>query len=245
MTKQYKDSFYIYRKQLTNISSERVLKILLPIIKPKSVLDLGCGTGIWLAKCKDYGVEDVQGVDGDWVSSELLEIEKSEFTTHNFGTETFSTNKIFDLAICIEVVEHLDDSLAMGLMDSLTKGSDIILFSAAVPGQGGTGHINEQLQSYWAREFGVRGYICVDLIRPAIWDDSSVNVIYKQNMFIYIKKERLDSLPVEMYLVHSKYEMDRIHPDLLLTKIDNKSVNYWRLIGVFVDKIKSLVSSSD
>jgi hypothetical protein len=84
----------------------------------------------------------------------------------------------YDLAICLEVAEHLPVSSAGTLVDSITRASDLILFSAAIPLQTGTHHINEQWQDYWAALFDQRGFVASDIVRPAIWGRPDVRWWY-------------------------------------------------------------------
>lgn len=224
MTGQYTDNFFESRKTQTQRSAESIIECLFSNFKPRSVLDLGCGTGTWLAECTRQGVEKISGVDGPWVKESLLEINSENFKNINLEEQLYVPTEKYDLAISIEVAEHLSQLSGQNLVDSLTSSSDVILFSAAVPGQGGTGHINEQLQSYWAEKFKKRDFVCVDLVRPIIWENGDVNVIYKQNMCVYIQERVCNELGLSNYLISDEYQINRIHPDLFKLRSDrNKS----------------------
>ena len=127
-------------------------------------------------------------------------------------------NRRFDLALCIEVAEHLRAERGDELIEYLCARADSVLFSAAVPGQGGTGHINEQPQSYWHARFAEHDYVAFDLVRPALWARAEVNVIYRQNMLCYVR----DGSSVFHELVAAgkapltagSFELDRVHPEL-------------------------------
>ena len=219
MSTQYGKSFFADRRALTVASAERVLEILWEHVQPQSVLDAGCATGIWLAACKMRGATTVCGIDGSWMPLEQLEIEASEFSEHDFGKSMPSETGNFDMALCIELAEHLSVSAGRELIDFLTAHTDLVLFSAAVPGQGGTGHINERVQSYWHELFSGRDFVCFDIIRPAIWEDGRVNVIYRQNMLLYARSgsEAYRALATNAAVsskISSSYELDRVHPDL-------------------------------
>src|SRR5690606_16087480 len=114
-------------------------------VRPKSVVDVGCGLGTFLRAFKDLGVKDVYGLDGPWVRRDLLYkyIEEGEFEEADLEKPIEVTRR-FDLAISLEVAEHLSEARADGFVADLGKLSDNILFSAAIPGQGGDHHINEQ-----------------------------------------------------------------------------------------------------
>ena len=172
-----------------------------------------------MAEFSKRGVLDVLGIDGAWVDKKLLTIGIEEFTVHDFGTEKYTPIRKYDLALCIEVAEHISADMGALLIDSIVNSSDVVLFSAAVMGQGGSGHVNEQCQHYWSTQFAERGYICVDLIRPRVWANSNVNVIYKQNMLLYVREPVFQSLKLSAdKIISHSYDTDRIHPDLLVIK---------------------------
>ena len=224
MTKQYTTDFYLQRQRQTQLSANKVLALLFSKIKPSTVIDFGCATGTWLAECKRQGVSCVLGLDGDWVDQGLLEIDAEEFTVHNLGLVKYVPKCTYDLALCIEVAEHLSENAVEMLIDTITEASNIVLFSAAVCGQGGTGHINEQPQHYWANQFAARDYSCVDLIRPEIWGCESVNVIYKQNMLLYVRKSFYEELGLNANVISEPFDLDRVHPDLFFMRSSYKSV---------------------
>ena len=230
----YSDQFYADRKILTQASADAVLTVLFAQMRthmsvPERVLDVGCATGIWLAACKDKGSSVVHGIDGPWVPKARLDIEAAEFTEHNLGESMPNDAGSYDLALCIEVAEHLAAAAAESLVDYLTARADAVLFSAAIPGQGGTDHVNEQLQSYWREVFANAGYVCFDPIRQALWNDSAVNLIYRQNMLLYVRKDSALAntfaqaspavLPVE-----TNYELDRVHPELFSRRMQQRTL---------------------
>lgn len=230
MTKQYSKKFYKNRQKLTKTSAEMILSLLFSRIQFNSVIDFGCATGIWIAACKKYGANNCLGLDGDWIDKKQLEISDDEFIVHNLNLLGYVPKSRYDLAICIEVAEHLTQEMGDVLVKSLTESSDVILFSAAVCGQGGTGHINEQPQHYWSNKFALQNYICIDLIRPKIWNDEFVNIIYKQNMLLYVHDEALKKLDFETDVILAEYEIDRIHPDLLSLKVPKNQGNLANII---------------
>jgi hypothetical protein len=204
-------------------SAARVLDILWGIFQPQSVIDVGCATGIWLAECKRKGSKKVCGLDGPWVPKDEIEISADEFIEHDFGQSIPSIIGKYELALCIEVAEHLSQQTGFDLVDFLTVRADVILFSAAIRGQGGTGHVNENKQSYWFERFHQNGFDCFDLVRPAVWNESNVNIIYKQNMLLYVHPtssvhKKLLSLESNVPKICTKYELDRVHPDLFLMR---------------------------
>lgn len=143
----YNEGFFQYLQEGSKRSAEQIVPILLELIQPQSVIDVGCGTGTWLSVFCEHGIEDIWGVDGDYVQEEALEIPKDRFLSHDL-TKPLALDRKFDLAISLEVAEHLPCDSAEAFVDSLTQLAPVILFSAAIPFQGGVGHVNEQWQEY-------------------------------------------------------------------------------------------------
>ncbi|MBV1879122.1 MAG: class I SAM-dependent methyltransferase [Pseudomonadales bacterium] len=241
---EYTEAFYKNRASRTRLSADKILQIVFAAITAKSVLDLGCATGIWLAACKRNGSTMVVGVDGRWVDRKLLEIAEAEFREHDLGLAAYAPAKKYDLALCIEVAEHLSASMGDQLIASLTLASDRVLFSAAICEQGGTGHINEQPQHYWAGRFAQQGFVPVDLLRPLLWDDDTVNVIYKQNMLLYVKEAAVKALGVSDLVVTSPMELDRVHPDLYAERARELRLMQGSFNVRLVDKIKSIFGAT-
>ena len=99
--------------------------------------------------------------------------------------DPFELERRFELALCLEVGEHLPERSAPALVESLAAAAPVVLFSAAVPGQGGTSHVNEQWPPYWERLFAEQGMRKYDVIRPLIWCDRSIESWYRQNIYIF------------------------------------------------------------
>ena len=123
----------------------------------------------------------------------------------------------FDIAVTIEVAEHLDEICAEAFIDNLCTAADIVLFSAAIKCQGGNHHVNEQMQSYWADKFLQRGYKPLDCIRKTFWNDSDIDFLIKQNCILYVKNSRYEELSDK--LKPSDLPLDIVHPELYLLKI--------------------------
>ena len=203
----YGERYYAWQKQGASASAEVVLPIVLDLVSPKSMLDVGCGTGAWLRVALEHGIEDVLGFDGG--TGELV-IPAENFRRVDLE-DPLDAGRRFDLAICMEVAEHLVPGRARSLVDDLCRSADVVLFSAAIPGQGAPGpieHLNEGWQSYWAGLFSDLGYATVDAIRPVIWDDSRIAFWYRQNAFIAVAP----SSPLE--LEGARTIRDVVHPDL-------------------------------
>lgn len=157
----------------------------------RSVIDVGCGTGAWLHEFQLRGIPKILGLDGGDPTEGLLQIEAPEFRSVDLSLPLAITGK-YDLALSLEVAQHLPTNCAEDFVVELTKLSDIVVFGAAIPGQVGEHHFHERWPSYWAGLFEANGYICFELLRNAIWYDSRIEACYVQNMLIYIRKNRTD-----------------------------------------------------
>ena len=169
-----------------------------------------------LRACHDSGTNVIRGVDGSWVKPKFLLIPQECFTQYDLSRPCLKDaipEKHFDLAISTEVAEHLDQKDSNTFIDNLTSFSDVILFSAAIPGQGGTHHVNEQWPSYWIEKFAARGYVPVDCIRPHIWDDEDIRSDARQNLLIFVKEDKLSEYPAIASEAGRKV-LDLVHPNV-------------------------------
>ena len=166
--------------------------MIIAAVQPNTVIDVGCGVGTWLAVLAENGVADVWGIDGDYVDRALLQIPEERFLPHDL-TKPVHLERRFDLVLSLEVAEHLPADSAPTLIDSLVSLGPVILFSAAIPYQGGTHHVNEQWPEYWARHFAARGYVPVDCVRRQIWQLDDVQWCYAQNILLFVERGYLNS----------------------------------------------------
>ncbi|MDB5058467.1 MAG: hypothetical protein JWO59_1939 [Chloroflexi bacterium] len=181
----YGDEFFKHLQPGSYSSAQQIVPFVMELLSPQRVVDLGCGAGAWLSVFLEHGADYVIGVDGEYVNRDLLAIPKASFFAHDL-TEPFRTSEKFDLAISLEVGEHLPASSAQPYVDSLVNLAPIVLFSAAIPGQSGVAHINEQWPQYWADRFSRRGYIVVDALRPRFWNDPRIQPWYRQNALFFV-----------------------------------------------------------
>jgi SAM-dependent methyltransferase len=183
----------------------------------KSVLDIGCGIGTYLAAAQEMGME-IAGVEGPWCEVDKLDVDK-KFVTITDLEQPIELGRKFDLAISLEVGEHLSDSAAPYLVKALCSHSNYVVFSAAIPYQGGMHHINEQFLGYWAVKFGAEGFVPIDLLRGAVWHDQNVHIWLRQNMVLFVRAEVLESnakLKAESLIVRP---LDIVHPQVFLDKL--------------------------
>lgn len=203
----YSPDFYAGQQQGSRNSANVVVPLVLEIVKPRRVIDVGCGVGTWAAEFMAHSLE-VRGIDGDYVRREDLQIPTELFSAINLNSPP-PAQEIgqFDLAVCLEVAEHLDASASENLLTFLTDLAPAVLFSAAIPGQGGRNHINEQWQSHWIERFAQLGFGCHDVIRPKIWTNPVVRPWYAQNIFLFAKGD----LP-EIKAACPTLPYDLVHP---------------------------------
>lgn len=171
-------------------SAEIVLEILFRQFKPRSMIDIGCGSGAWLGAARSLGVEELLGLDGSY-AEEFYVLESSTFLPVDLNLPV-PVDGPFDLAVSLEAAEHLPASRARSFIEDLVGLSDVVLFSAAVPFQGGVNHLNEQWQDHWASLFAEAGYSALDIIRPEVWADERVKWWYRQNIVVFCKDSAVD-----------------------------------------------------
>ncbi|MGQ0560996.1 MAG: class I SAM-dependent methyltransferase [Gemmatimonadota bacterium] len=176
-----------YRElQAATASARRVMPWLLELVQPRSIIDVGCGAGAWLQAARAQDLDDVMGIDSAELPSELLLIPHSLVVRHDL-LQPIETARGFDLALCLEVAEHLPGARADSLVRDLAALAPVIVFSAAVPYQGGTHHVNEQWPAYWYERFTRAGYQALDALRPRFWRDPQVDWWYAQNAILYAR----------------------------------------------------------
>lgn len=241
----YNDKFYLEQRQSSYNAAVKFIGRIAEFFIPDSVVDIGCGVGNWLDACSELGVKDLLGVDGHWVKEEFKVKEQMQFICVDLEYGVPEINKRFDLAICVEVLEHISDLAGEKVLDFLVKSSDVILFSSAFKSQGGVHHINEQLHSYWAEKFAKKGFIPFDLFRPILSGDPDIPFWYQQNSFLYC---RSGSLAWQMLLksgqspISNFAYMDMVHPALFKRQVEeNRNVPIRRLFSeLFLKIIKKL-----
>jgi SAM-dependent methyltransferase len=214
-----------------NPSPSVIVPYILEHLEVNSVIDVGCGVGNWLKCFHDNGVRIITGVDGEYIDRSKLVIDETNFITKNLERE-FELDSKYDLAISLEVAEHLSNSASKEFVKSLVNLSDVILFSAAIPLQGGQNHINEQWPSYWQALFQEHEYSFHDILRPVFWNDNRISYYYRQNMFIVTK----NSVSINFPDVHFQ-SSSIVHPDIWIER--NRMIESGRLGILFGLKVLS------
>ena len=175
-------------------SARRLLPLVATALKPHSVLDVGCGRGVWLAEMMRLGVTDAMGVDGAYVTHETLVVPRGRFQARDV-TRRFDLGRMFDLAICLEVGEHNAPAASATLVENTVSHAPMVLFSAAVPGQGGQDHINEAPLTFWRDLFEQQGFACFDPFRRQIAGMPDVEPWYKNTVLLDVRDDRIAAWP--------------------------------------------------
>ena len=216
----YSHEFFSRMLPGTLHSARRIVPRLVELFRPRNVVDIGCGPGAWLSVFRVQGILDVLGIDGSRVDPTLLQIPVEQIRVHDLGTPVRLDRK-FDLAISLEVAEHLPASCAEVFVDNLVALAPLIVFSAAIPFQGGTNHLNEQWPAYWTKRFETRGYRAVDCLRREFWNDAQVEWWYSQNMLVFCRKDQLEKHPfLQQECAHAQCDpLALVHPRLFLQAV--------------------------
>ncbi len=256
LAKYYGDDFYKNQMDDSLISAMKYVELLFPLYKPNTVVDVGCGRGTWLKAFKDRGASVLVGYDGVW-NAQVNMIDPSIMF---YGVDlndpiTVSDSDRFDLAMSLEVAEHLAPSSAKSFIQSLTNLSNVVLFGAAYTKQGGTNHINEQPHTYWAKIFTEFDYVPYDLFRPVVWGDDEVEFWYQQNTFLYVKNNSPFTQVLQSsghYPIKNIRFLDCVHPALYESKtreLETKELIHQlfvrsvpKSLRPFAKKVKGLIS---
>jgi hypothetical protein len=186
----YDRLFFEDLTDLSGITAKILVPMLVDWFHPASAIDVGCGVGSWAAEFKRAGVPHVRAVDGAWVPRDQLLVGQEEFESVDLNSPPVRHDR-FGLAVCLEVAEHLPENSAASLVDYLCRLSDIVIFSAAIPGQGGTSHLNEQWPAYWVAQFAARGYAVRDVVRPILFPHNTPDYWYAQNAMLFLSERAL------------------------------------------------------
>jgi SAM-dependent methyltransferase len=206
------------QEQQNRISAEKIFNLLFNLYKPNSILDVGCGLGTWLSVARELGVENVYGIEGPWINPKQLRI-NPEYVAIQDLEHPFNLHRSFDLVISLEIAEHLSPNAASTFVASLVSHGDIILFSAAIPYQGGHNHINEQFPSYWADLFSKFDFIPLDFIRRQIWDDVNIHWWLRQNILLFVRQEIAVKNSIFTKYIDSQKPLSIVHPDVYISRL--------------------------
>jgi len=202
----YNTAFYEDQSPGAYASGLTALSVLFAeLCMPSRVIDVGGGVGAWARAALELGAAEAWVLDGSYVDPDLLEIPHSHFIAHDLEHPLPSLGS-FDLCICLEVAEHLTPERGPALIAELCALSDTVLFGAAIPGQGGTHHINERWQTYWVEQFATQGFAPWYATRGLLWD-LDIEWWYAQNSMVFVR----GAAPMQAEL---RQPLDQVHPRL-------------------------------
>ena len=219
MTRGYPPEFFEGLRKTARRSAERVVPLVLELVSPSSVVDVGCGVGSWLAVFRERGVRTILGIDGEYVDRGRLEIPHECFRARDVARPLDVVER-FDLVVTLEVAEHLPPEAADAFVGSVTELGPVVLFSAAVPGQGGFRHLNEQWPPYWVERFEQRGFVPIDALRDELWETTEVEWWYAQNVLFFCRRDQLDRHAAlkQRWLMTDRRRLSVVHPKLYTEK---------------------------
>jgi hypothetical protein len=186
---KYTSNFYESVADRADVASEAIFSIFFRAIKVASIKDIGCGNGIWLRQTLEIGsVKNRIGYDLPSALESAAPFSNKDIVFNEINLE--SKNYDFmstDLALCLEVAEHVSSESAVRLIESICRSSKYVIFSAATPGQGGYNHINERSFNYWVSLFEANGFVGFDVFREKIQQDHRIPFFYRNNVFLFIE----------------------------------------------------------
>jgi|GEM_PF-776344 len=191
----YTEGYYEHYKDGSFKSAMAILPIVLKRVTARRAVDIGCGSGQWIEAARGLGIEAF-GTDPN--AKQNAHIYPYDAAKGDRLQPILAGGGGFDLAICVEVAEHIDEDRADLLINQLCDLAPIVLFGAAIPGQGGENHINEQWPDYWAEKFAEHGYIGIDCIRRQVWNNDEVEAWYAQNTILYVHPERATAIATQV-----------------------------------------------
>jgi hypothetical protein len=210
-SKPYDCAYFQRQETASYLSAKSILPLVRDIVSPRSIVDVGCGVGTWLRAWKELGAQSILGIDGDYVSANKLQIPATNFMSMDLSRPQKIDHE-YDLAESMEVGEHLPKQAAQNFVTFLCSLAPVVLFSAAVPQQGGTHHVNEQWPAYWARKFGANGYEVFDVIRPKVWTNEQVEPWYAQNALLFVRRDNVNKYANLLNEAKSYRKLAMVHP---------------------------------
>lgn len=191
-------SRYVHDTEVDGATSASAARVVLPLVHTltpfKSVVDVGCGLGGWLQAARECGADEVLGIDGHYVDRSRLLVAPESFLAHDLET-TLDINRRFDLAISMEVAEHLSEDASDSFVALLCKLAPVVLFSAALPHQPGWRHVNCHWPAYWRRRFADHGYVALDAVRGSLLGSPTVPYYYRQATYLYVEDSAIGAYP--------------------------------------------------
>lgn len=189
----YGDNFYKSVSLRAEETADQVINTLSSIsLQMKSIKDIGCGSGIWLKKFNEIGqFQQILGFDliGAIEKDARSFDEKITFEAIDFENVVENIFPKTDLSLFLEVAEHLTENTAKKIIKFICETSNMVIFSAAIPGQGGYNHINEQLMSYWVKQIEINQFVVFDIFRKEMSKYKNLPFYYRNNIVLAISRK--------------------------------------------------------
>ena len=242
----YDDAFFEQQQDVSSRSAAAVVPFVMKAVRPGSVIDVGCGRGTWLSHFQRAGCKDILGLDSHDQSPDRLLVDAELIRRVDLENPP-RIERRFDLAVSLEVAEHLGPSVARQFVEFLTKLAPVVLFSAAIPHQTGIGHVNEQWPSYWAELFGSYDYVPSDVLRPLFWEDARVAYWYRQNMLFFGESQTIRSISADvgtLDMASSGKVLPLVHPEAFAALQGQLPGQAGSLVSRLRSKLRRLASLS-
>lgn len=218
--------------------AQRIIPLLIAIFGvPESVIDLGGGGGGWLKAFQEQGTKKILCIDNPCIKPKDLVISYENFMPFDLSNNLPEPIKC-DFCISTEFAEHVSLKMSEKIVDFLTQSAPIILFSAAIPGQGGGGHINEQRHSFWKKLYEDKGYERFDLIRETILFDDTIPFWFRQNLYVYVNINYLKENNLELKKSFIPDEFELIHESIL-----NKPLGFSDVLKELMPSFQRMVNN--
>ncbi len=209
-------------------SAIEVIEVIWPWIADiGSFADLGGGMGSWSKALELKGISNFNLIDHPLTPVENILIEnKSNFTPVDLELD-LPVYEHYDLVICTEVFEHFSEKRALELLEWINASTDFILFSAAIPRQGGLGHVNLQRHAYWHEKFSNLGFSFFDGFKPEIISNQGIKYWFRQNLFLYHRGKFTERFQNLSNITNPEFEL--VHKSIL-----NKPIGRKEWLGLFL-----------
>jgi SAM-dependent methyltransferase len=169
-------------------SAPQMAKSIAKTFHPESVIDIGCGSGALLVALRKLGVRRLLGLDAAEAGLDIARARGLDTRKFDVTADRWRRNACYDVAVSMETAEHLPEDAADRYVALLCSLAPVIIFTAAQPGQGGVGHLNEQPREYWAGLFKAQDMHSADEIVTAwqpLWAAAGVADFYTRNLMIF------------------------------------------------------------
>lgn len=218
----YDEKYYKKHQDGSYRSALRLLRFIYGLTHFQTMVDYGCGMGTWGIAAKELGTTNYLGIDQHTYDTTYMLIDRSEYLQKDLRVP-IDLHFCYDLAVCVEVAEHISEGHADMLVENICCNSKVVLFSAALSYQGGTGHVNEQPCSYWAKKFQKNGYRPVDCIRPVFWENEQIEIWYRNNCILYMTSDAFEQ--IKKNLPKISFPIDIVHPQMLERILQKRGCN--------------------